>query len=309
LNVFIAGGSGAIGRQLVPMLVQAGHSVVAMTRTEQGAAALQAMGATPVLADVFDAARLVDVVQLAQPEVVIHQLTAFGTPADDPQQETIRVRTEGTRNLVDAARKSSARCFITQSISFMCTPIASGLTDEDTPLYLDAAPAIRPLAQSIAELERQTLRHEDLHGVVLRYGWFYGPGTNYDPDGVIPRAIRRGRMAIVGAGDGTYSFVHVHDAAVATMNALLHAQPGIYNIVDDAPVRLKHWLPVAARLLDAPAPVPMDEALARQKMGDLMVYIYNEQSGASNQKAKAALRWQPAIPSWQTGFEALYSRV
>jgi 2-alkyl-3-oxoalkanoate reductase len=310
VNVFIAGGSGAIGRQLVPMLLQAGHHVVAMTRTAQGAAVLQAMGATPVIADVFDAARLADVVQRAQPEVVIHQLTALGTAAGNPQQETIRVRTEGTRNLVDAARKSRARRFISQSISFVCTPIESGLTDENTPLYHSVAPAIRALAQSIAELERQTLSHDDLNGVVLRYGWFYGPGTNYDPaDGVIPRAIRRGRMAIVGAGDGTYSFVHVHDAAVATMKALLHAQPGIYNIVDDVPVRLKHWLPVAAQLLGAPAPVSMDEALARQKMGDLMVYVYNEQSGASNRKAKAALRWQPAIPSWQTGFEALYSRV
>lgn len=309
MNVFIAGGSGAIGRQLVPMLVQAGHRVLAMTRTEQGAVALQAMGATPVVADVFDAARLADVVQSAEPEIVIHQLTAFGTPAGDPLQETIRVRTQGTRNLVEAARKSSARRFITQSISFICTPIGGGLTDEDTPLYLSAPPAIRPLAQSIAELEEQTLGHEGLHGVVLRYGWFYGPGTSYDSDGVIPRAIRRGRMAIVGAGDGTYSFVHVHDAAVATMKALLHAQPGIYNIVDDAPVRLQHWLPVAARLLGAPAPTHMDEALARQKLGDMMVYVYNEQSGASNQKAKTALRWQPAIASWQTGFEALYSRV
>jgi nucleoside-diphosphate-sugar epimerase len=238
---------------------------------------------------------------------VIHQLTAFGTPAGDPQQETIRVRTEGTRNLIDAARKSTARRFITQSISFICTPVESGLTDEDTPLYLSAAPAIRPLAQSIAELEDHTLRHEGLHGIVLRYGWFYGPGTNYDPDGVIPRTIRRGRMAIVGAGDGTYSFIHVHDAAVATIKALLHAQRGIYNIVDDVPVRLKHWLPVAAQLLGAPAPVPMDEALARQKLGDLMVYVYNEQCGASNLKAKKALDWQPAIASWETGFRRLYA--
>ena len=307
MNIFIAGGSGAIGRQLVPMLVRSGHRVVAMTRTAQGAAALQAMGAVPVIVDVFDAVRLGEVVQRAEPEVVIHQLTAFGVAAGDPLQETIRVRTEGTRNLVEAARKSSARRFITQSISFICTPVENGLTDEDTPLYLGAPPAIRPLAQSIAELEEQSLHRSGLEGVVLRYGWFYGPGTNYDPDGVIPRAIRRGRMAVVGAGNGTYSFVHVHDAAAATMKALRHAQPGIYNIVDDAPVKLKHWLPVAARLLGGPAPVQMDEALARQKLGDMMVYVFNEQSGASNLKAKKALDWEPTIPSWEIGFKRLYA--
>jgi 2-alkyl-3-oxoalkanoate reductase len=114
-------------------------------------------------------------------------------------------------------------------------------------------------------------------------------------------------MAIVGAGGGTYSFVHVHDAAVATMKALLGAPPGIYNIVDDAPVQLRHWLPVAAQLLGAPAPAAMDEALARQKLGDMVVYVFNEQSGASNSKAKKALDWQPTIASWQTGFERLYA--
>jgi nucleoside-diphosphate-sugar epimerase len=307
VNIFIAGGSGAIGRQFVPMLVQAGHRVAAMTRTAQGAVALQAMGATPVIVDVFDAVRLGEVVQRAEPEVVIHQLTAFGTTSGDPLQETLRVRTEGTRNLVAAARMSGARRFIAQSISFICTPVGSALTDEETPLYLGAPPAIRPLAQAIAELEDQTLHRSGLEGVVLRYGWFYGPGTNYDPDSVIPLAIRRGRMAIVGAGDGTYSFVHVHDAAAATMKALRHAQPGVYNIVDDAPVRLRHWLPVAARLLGGPAPAHMDEALARQKLGDMMVYIFNEQSGASNLKAKKALDWEPTIPSWEIGFKRLYA--
>ena len=126
MNVFIAGGSGAIGRQLVPMLVKSGHRVVAMTRAPQGAAALQAMGAMPVIADVFDAARLADVVQRAQPEVVIHQLTAFGATAGDPLEATLRVRTEGTRNLIAAARKSTARRFIAQSISFICTPSKAG---------------------------------------------------------------------------------------------------------------------------------------------------------------------------------------
>src|SRR5687767_4521033 len=151
MNVFIAGGSGAIGRQLVPMLVRDGHRVVAMTRAPQGAARLGAMGATPVIGDVFDRAHLEDLVARAEPEVVIHQLTAFGATAGDPLAETIRIRTEGTRNLVEAAKVSSARRFIAQSISFICTPVQSGVTDEETPLYLDASPSIRPLAESVAE--------------------------------------------------------------------------------------------------------------------------------------------------------------
>jgi nucleoside-diphosphate-sugar epimerase len=308
MNVFIAGGSGAIGRELVPMLVAAGHAVVALTRTAAGAERLRTMGASAVIGDVFDGVRLGDVVAQARPEVVIHQLTAFGATQGDPLAETIRIREHGTRNLVAAARQAGARRFIAQSISFVCTPLSHGLTDEQTPLYLDAPAAVRPLVQSVASLEQQTLA-SGMAGLVLRYGWFYGQGTNYDPASVIPGAIRRARMPIVGQGEGTYSFVHVRDAASATMAALARGEPGIYNIVDDAPAKLRQWLPLAARLLGAPMPTPMNEALARQKFGDLLVYVYNEQSGASNQKAKAALRWQPSIASWETGFKALYSAV
>ena len=202
LKIFIAGGSGAIGRQLVPLLVGQGHHVVALTRTAAGAARLEAMGATPLIGDVFDAERLAELVVQAAPEVVIHQLTAFGATDADPLAETIRVRTVGTRHLVAAAQRAGAKRFITQSISFICKPVASGLTDEDSPLYLDAPEAIRPLAQAVAEMERRTLSAEAMQGVVLRYGWFYGPGTNYDPADAIPRAIRKGRMPLVGRGDG-----------------------------------------------------------------------------------------------------------
>ena len=307
MNIFIAGGSGAIGRQLVPMLVRDGHHVAAMTRSEAGVALLASMGATPVIGNVFDRARLEEAVQRAEPEIVIHQLTAFGATDGDPFAETIRVRAEGTRNLVAAAKRSSARRFIAQSISFICTPVEAGLTDEDTPLYLEAPPAIRPLAQSVSELEDQTIHRSGMEGIVLRYGWFYGAGTNYDPAGSIPRAIEKGRMPIVGEGAGTYSFIHVHDAAVATMKALTRGAPGIYNIVDDEPVRLSEWLPVAARLLHAPAPGHMNERLAREKLGDMLVYVFNEQSGATNGKAKKALAWEPSISSWMRGFEELYS--
>ena len=194
-----------------------------------------------------------------------------------------------------------------RSISFMCSPSGSGLTDEETPLYLDAPPAVRALAEAIASLESQTLDANGMSGIVLRYGWFYGPGTSYDPEGTIPRAICEGTMPIVGAGAGTYSFINLRDAAAATVKILAHEASGIYNIVDDSPVRLSEWLPVAAKLLGAPAPDHMDEALARRQLGDMRVYYMNEQRGASNAKAKRNFNWRPAFPSWRAGFEALYS--
>lgn len=220
--------------------------------------------------------------------------------------ETNRVRTEGTRNLVEAARKSTARRFITQSISFICTPVKDRLTDEESPLYFDAPQSIRSLAQAVSELEDQTIYCDGMEGVVLRYGWFYGPGTNYDPADAIPRALKKGRMPIIGTGSGTYSFAHVRDAAIATMNALTRGTPGIYNLVDDTPVKLSEWLPIAAALLGAPLPACTSEILAREKLGDMLVYVFNEQSGASNLKAKKVLEWEPTIPSWETGFKEHY---
>jgi len=306
MNIFIAGGTGAIGRFLVPLLVNAGHKVVALTRSADRTSQLERMGATPVVGNVYDEVRLARLVAESEADVVIHQLTAFGAKDGDPYVETIRVRTEGTRNLISAARASRVRRFIAQSISFMCSPFGSGLTDEDTPLYLDAPPAVRALAEAVASLEHQTLDAKGMSSTVLRYGWFYGPGTSYDPDDTIPRAIRKGTMPIVGAGAGTYSFINLRDAATATVEILAHDARGIYNIVDDSPVRLSEWLPFAAKLLDAPAPVHMDETLARQNLGDMRVYYMNEQRGASNAKAKCEFDWQPAFPSWRSGFEALY---
>jgi len=305
VNVFIAGGSGAIGRYLVPMLVADGHRVTAMTRSAANASRLQAAGADAVIGDVFDARGLTELLCRSEPEIVIHQLTAFGATDADPLAETIRIRKEGTRNLVAAATAARARRLITQSISFICRPVGDGLTDEDTPLHLDSSAAIRPLAEAVSEMEQRTLQSA-MEGIVLRYGWFYGPGTNYDPSDAIPRAIKKGRMPIVGEGNGTYSFIHLQDAAAATMKALTGADAGIYNIVDDAPARLRDWLPAVARMLGAPAPAVMDEALARQKLGDMMVYVFNEQSGASNRKARNTLEWEPSIPSWNVGFPRMY---
>jgi nucleoside-diphosphate-sugar epimerase len=308
MNIFIAGGSGAIGRVLVPKLVAAGHRVVAMTRSTDRVQQLIELGAEAVTGDVFDRARLIELVRTAKPDIVIHQLTAFAAKDADPLAETIRIRIEGTRNLVDAALAAKARRFIAQSISFICSPHGSGLTDESTPLYLNAPEGIRPLAHAVSELERQSLESTAMESVVLRYGWFYGLGTNYDPNGSIPTAIRRGRMSIVGAGAGTYSFIGLEDAALATMQAITCGR-GIYNVVDDHPVRLSEWVPYVANLLRAPTPPRVDIETMRAKFGDLFIYTMNEQRGASNAKAKRELDWHPLVRSWEQGFCELYSHA
>jgi len=306
MNIFIAGGTGAIGRVLIPLLVHAGHRVVALTRSTARASQLELLGAVPVVGDVYDRIRLARLLAESKPEVVVQQLTAFGTKDGDPYAETARVRTEGTRNLVFAARAAQVRRFIAQSISFICSTSGSGVTDEKTPLHLNASPAVRTFAEAVASLEQQTLEASGMAGTVLRYGWFYGPGTSYDPEGAIPTAIRTGNYPIVGVGAGTYSFINLRDAAAATVKVLSHEAGGIYNIVDDSPIRLSEWLPLVAKLLGAPAPGHMDEATAREKLGDVRVYYMNEQRGASNAKAKREFNWQPAFPSCRTGFEALY---
>jgi nucleoside-diphosphate-sugar epimerase len=192
MNIFIAGGTGAIGRFLVPSLVSAGHRVTALTRSADRTSQLEQMGAVPVVGDVYDEARLARLVAQSEADAVIHQLTAFGTKVGDPYAETIRVRIDGTRSLISAARAARVRRFIAQSISFMCSPSGNGLTDEETPLYLDSPPAVRALAEAVASLERQTLE-AGMSAAVLRYGWFYGPGTSYDPEGTIARAIAAAR--------------------------------------------------------------------------------------------------------------------
>ena len=306
MRVFLAGGTGAIGRHLVPLLVAAGHRVVVLTRSSDSAAALASVGAAPVMGDVYDQARLARLVAESEAEVVIQQLTAFGTKTGDPYAETMRVRVDGTRHLVAAARAAGVRRFIAQSISFVCSPLGTGLTDEETPLYLDGPASVRAFVESVASLERQALHAKGMSGTVLRYGWCYGPGTSWDANGFIPCAIRDGTYPLVGSGAGTYSFIDLRDAAAATIQALAHDTPGIYNIVDDSPVPLNEWLPFAARLLGAPPPNREDAAAARERIGDIRVYYMNEQRGASNAKAKRALDWKPAHPSWRAGFEALY---
>lgn len=321
MRVFIAGGSGVIGRSLVPLLVAAGYRVTALTRSAERAAALQEQGARAVVGDVFDAPGLTALMCAAQPEVVVHQLTAFGAkthaPGTDPLLETIRIREQGTRHLVAAMQAARANCLVTQSISFVCSPRATrlnaqGLTHETTPFYLQGGLAFRPLLDAVAEMERLTLSTPGVAGLVLRYGWFYGEGTNYDPrTGSIPRGLQKGRSPLVagdtGTGQGIYSHIAVADAARATLLAIQRHATGIYNIVDDEPVTHQVWMNHLAGLLGAPPPGVMPEVPARAALGEMLTYFMTRQPGASNAKAKRELGWQPQLPSWRDGFAQLYA--
>jgi nucleoside-diphosphate-sugar epimerase len=311
MRVFVAGATGAIGRPLVPKLVEAGHEVSAMTRSPKRAAALRKAGARPAVADVFDEPQVQEAVAAASPEVIVHQLTALpseGLDFRDPElyTETNRLRTEGTRILMDAGRASGARRFIAQSIAFAYAQEGDWVKDEDAPLVHDAAGHFAEVAGSLAELDQAVTGADDMEGLVLRYGFFYGPGTYYAPGGATARDVRRRRFPVVGKGDGVFSFVHVDDAADATVAAIKRGAPGVYNVVDDEPAPLRDWLPVFAEAIGARPPRRVPRWLARLSAGKEAVQFATSLRGASNAKAKRELGWRPRHPSWRQGFsEAL----
>jgi nucleoside-diphosphate-sugar epimerase len=307
VRVFVAGASGAIGRPLVPRLVAAGHEVTGMTRSERGARTISAAGAKAVLVDVFDAAALRDVVAEARPEVLVHQLTAlperFKPRKKDLYEATNRVRTEGTHNLLDAARASGTRRLVCQSIAFAYRPAAEPtVVDESAPLFSDAPVPFGEATRVVDEMERMVLGADALEALVLRYGWFYGPGTYFAPGGATASDVSRRRFPVVGQGGGLWSFVHVSDAADATVAAVEHGAPGVYNVVDDKPAAMRDWLPVYADALGAKPPRRVPVWMARLVAGAAVAGIATVLPGASNQKAKRGLGWQPAHPTWRTGF-------
>jgi nucleoside-diphosphate-sugar epimerase len=308
--VFVAGASGAIGRPLVPKLVAAGHDVTGMTRSEERAEAVRAAGARAAVVDVFDAERLRHAVTDARPEVVIHELTSLPDRLDFRKQgiyePTNRVRTEGTRNLLDAARAAGARRFVCQSIAFAYRPDGAGLKTEDDALMESAPGPFGGGIRALHEMEGLVLGAEDMEGLVLRYGFFYGPGTYYAEDGTTTADVRRRRMPIVGKGTGVFSFVHVDDAADATVAAVDRGAPGVYNICDDEPAEMSEWLPAFAAAAGAKRPLRVPVWLARFVGGREVRTFALELRGASNEKAKRELGWEPAHPSCRTGFaEAL----
>jgi nucleoside-diphosphate-sugar epimerase len=306
MRVFVAGASGAIGRSLVPRLVAAGHEVTGTTRSEANADAIRAAGATPTVVDALDAAALREAVVRTAPEVIVHELTAlpkrFTPRKRDLYEATNRIRAEGTRNLLDAARAAGARRFVCQSIAFAYAPGPEPeVKDEQAPLSLHAPPPFGEGVRVIDAMERSVVEAGGLEGLVLRYGWFYGPGTYYAEDGSTAADVRKRRFPIVGAGAGLFSLIHVDDAADATVAAVERGAPGIYNVVDDEPAALRDWLPAYAEAIGAPPPRRVPVWLARLVAGKVAAAV-NVQPGASNAKAKRELGWEPRWSSWRKGF-------
>jgi nucleoside-diphosphate-sugar epimerase len=303
VKVFVAGATGAIGRPLVPKLVAAGHDVTGMTRSEERAESLRRAGARAVVCDVLDAEAARAAVREAGAEAVVHQLTALPDRLDfrnkDLYSATNRLRTEGTEILLDAAREAGARRFVCQSIAFAYAPGGEPVKSEDAPLLRNAPGAFGEGVRAIARMERQVL---DADGVVLRYGFFYGPGTYYGEGGSTTSDVRRRRMPVVGKGSGIFSFVHLDDAADATVIAVERGASGVYNIVDDEPAPMRDWLPVFAEAAGAKRPLRVPVWLAKLVGGEGVVVLALGLRGASNAKAKAELGWRPAHPSWRQGF-------
>jgi nucleoside-diphosphate-sugar epimerase len=304
--VFVAGASGAIGRSLVPKLVAAGHEVTGMTRSESRAEAVRATGAEAAVVDVFDPGAVHAALTSASPEVVVHQLTALPDRMDFRKKDlytlTNRLRTEGTRHLLDGARAAGARRFISQSIAFAYRNTGSRVKTEDDPLLDDAPAPFDGGITALREMEAMVLGADGLEGLVLRYGFFYGPGTHYDPDGSIVADVRRRRLPIVGRGAGVFSFIHVEDAADATVAAVERGAPGIYNVTDDEPGEMTEWVPALADAAGAKRPLRVPLWLAKLAAGKQAGVFASELRGASNEKAKRELGWQPAHPSWRSGF-------
>ena len=307
MRVFVAGASGAIGRRLVPQLLDRSHEVVGSTRSEEKARELRDLGAEPVMLDVLDEDAVQKTFAESRPDAVVHEATALSGAIDYRHfdrgfAKTNRLRTAGTDTLLAAARAVGARRFVAQSFtSWPYARVGGPVKTEEDPLDPDPPSEIRETLAAIRHLEQATV---DADGIALRYGGFYG-----SPDDAQIEAVRKRRFPIVGGGDGITSFVHLEDAAAATVLAVESATSGIYNVVDDEPAPAREWLPVLAAAVGAKPPRRVPTWLARRLAGDVVVAMMTEARGASNAKAKRELGWSLRYPSWRQGFLEAYRTV
>jgi nucleoside-diphosphate-sugar epimerase len=306
MKVFVAGATGAIGKQLVPRLVAAGHEVVGMTHKESNRALLDELGATPAVADALDPDQVAEAVGRASPEVIVHQLTAIGSldlrHFDRAFALTNRLRTEGTDHLLSAGRAVGVRRFVAQSYFAFYARRGGAVKSEEDPPDLSPAREMRETVNAIRHLEEAVLGAEFTEGIVLRYGAFYGPGTSMSADSEEFELVRKRKFPLVGDGAGMWSFIHIADAAEATVAAVDHGRRGIYNIVDDDPAPVAEWLPALAQKLGAKKPMRVPRFVGRMFAGEAGAVMMTEIRGASNEKAKRELGWQPGHPSWRQGF-------
>jgi nucleoside-diphosphate-sugar epimerase len=304
MRVFVAGAAGVIGQQLLPQLAAAGHEVTASTRNADKAALLRTLGAEPVVVDGLDAMAVGEAVARAEPEVVIHQMTALAGNADLKHFDqkfavTNRLRTEGIDHLLAAAAAAGARRFIAQSYTGWTNPRAGGLVkSEDDPLDPNPPAAQRESLAAIGYLERAVAAAAQMRGIVLRYGSLYGPGASELFAGLVAKR----RLPVIGDGAGIWSFLHTRDAASAAVAALDQGEPGVYNITDDEPASVAEWLPFLAQAMGAKPPRHVPVWLGRLAAGEVGVSMMTQIRGSSNAKAKRELHWQPAWASWRQGF-------
>jgi nucleoside-diphosphate-sugar epimerase len=315
MRIFIAGATGVLGQALVPRLVARGHDVTGMSRSAAKQDRLRRQGARAVVADALDPDAVAQAVASAEPEVIVHELTAFSVPtglrdARHPERSTAgiltnRLRTEATDHLLAAGRAVGARRFVAQSFgAFRWARTGGPVQTEADPLDADPPAALRTPLVGILHVERAVPAIDWGDGLVLRYGGFYGPGTAISraPDAELAAPVRKRRFPIVGDGGGVFSHIHIDDAAAATVVAIERGGPGIYNIVDDDPAPVREWLPALASALGAKPPRRIPRWLARLAAGEAATLMMTEAKGASNEKAKRELGWQPRYPSWRQGF-------
>jgi nucleoside-diphosphate-sugar epimerase len=307
MKIFVAGATGAIGRQLVPQLIAAGHQVVGMTRSDSKQAALWEAGAEPVVADALNPDQVAEVVATAKPDVIVHELTAISAldirHFDRSFAPTNRLRTEGTDHLLSAGRAVGVQRFVAQSYAgWPQGRTGAAVKSEEEPLDPAQPREMRESWEAIRHLEAAVTRADWTEGIVLRYGGLYGPGTSLSPGSDEFEMVRKRKFPVVGNGAGVWSFVHVADAAEATVAAVERARPGIYNIVDDEPAPVAEWLPGLAAAIGAPKPRRVPRWIGRLAVGETGIAMMTEIRGASNAKAKRELGWQPRHASWRQGF-------
>ena len=303
MRVFVAGATGVIGQLLVPSLIAAGHEVTGTTRSPARAAELQVAGATPVIVDGLDRQAVLDVVKAAQPEVIVHQMTALASMRsfrnfDKEFAVTNELRVKGTDYLLEAARQAGARRFIAQSfVGWNNARTGSLVKTEQDPLDPDPVSSTRQSMAAIRHVE-ETVPGAVPEGLVLRYGFFYGHGPSDSMLGI----VRKRQMPVIGGGTGIWSFTEVTDAAAATAAAVTRGAPGLYNIVDDDPAAVREWLPYLSRCLGVKPPMRAPAWLGRLLAGELVVSLMTRARGSSNEKARRDLGWAPRYASWRDGF-------
>jgi len=306
MRVFVAGATGAIGKQLVPLLVDGRHEVHGMTRNESKRTMLHEMGAVPVVADALDPDQVAEAVGKAQPDVIVHQLTSLaGWGMRELKRGaalTNRLRTEGTDHLLSAGQAVGVRRFVAQSNYALYARTGGPVKNEEDPLDLAPPGKLGEGLAAMRHLEKAVLGASWTEGIALRYGGFYGPGTNMTPGGELFEMIRKRRFPLIGGGGGIWSFIHIADAAEATVAAVEHGSRGVYNIVDDDPAPVSEWLPELTHMLNGKKPRRMPRFILRMVAGEGGVVMMTDARGASNAKAKLELDWSPAHPSWRQGF-------